>query len=1188
MYNHGEIDKKWQDKWLAEGVFKAEDFSEKPKKYLLVEFPFPSGAGLHVGHPRSYVALDVLARKLRMQGNNVLYPMGWDAFGLPTENYAIKTGRPPAEVTAENIATFKAQIQSLGLSFDWSREVNSTDPGYYKWTQWQFLQFFKAGLAYKAKSVINWCPKDKIGLANEEAQGGICERCGGPVEKREKEQWMIGITKYADRLITDLETVNYLPKIQKQQEEWIGKSEGAEIEFSVVQNPQILFASTNGGKAKLFRESFDKINSGIAVVAPSDLGITPIEVEEGSDLMENAEKKARAYFGKTDLPILANDAGVEIEGENLDPAFARRNALVGIDEKTLSPEEIAQRVTEFYSALAKKYGGTARTAIHTAFVLLFPDGRIERVSSTIKGVLVETPEGELDVRMPLNNLFKVDGSDDVVAVDGAKVHAAWTAMNNSIADFCGKKIRVFTTRPDTLFGVTYITLAPEHDFVKEIVSPSQRSEVEKYVATVARKTEIERTDATREKTGVFTGAFAVNPVNAERVPIWISDYVLAGYGTGAVMAVPAHDERDFEFAKKFGLEMRLVVAGDDVVPFTEEGIAVNSEFLNGLTTAEAKQKMISWLEEQKAGARKITYKLRDWVFSRQRYWGEPIPLVHCDHCAAKKQKVLFVHAFGSTGSKDAIMRAQLEALGFEVLMPRMSTVNEPDFEKWMEELAPYFEQLGEDDIVIGHSLGGHAAASALLRANKKIKALLLMAPSLGEFASGYWEVRKQENPTHTAAIDKLSAFIARPVDLQKVSVLADAKEVVWSDDDTRVPEPTHELYPTGWYINRVTGQNHFYGTAGVKIFVEMITKYKNTGWVSLPDSALPLTLPPVEKYEPTDNGESPLASIPEFVNTTCPRCGGAATRETDTMPNWAGSSWYFLRYIDAHNDKEFAAADKLKYWMPVDLYNGGMEHTTLHLLYSRFWNKFMFDLGFVPTVEPYARRVSHGLIMASDGNKMSKSKGNVVNPDEIVREQGADTLRAYELFIGPFAEPAPWSENGVAGVKRFLDRVMRLPEKVAAAESEEVTRGLHKMLARVTEDLDRMSFNTVVAQYMTFVNTVYGAGAITKDSLQIFLRALNVVAPHVSEELWAQLGGPGLVCQQSWPQFTHSLTLDENFELVVQVNGKVRDRIQTPSGLSEDELKKLALASLKVQEWLQGKEPQKIVVIKNKLVSIAI
>ncbi len=1175
MYNHLEIDKKWQNRWESAGVFKAEDYSVKPKKYLLVEFPFPSGAGLHVGHPRSYVALDVMARMYRAQGNNVLYPMGWDAFGLPTENYAIKTGRPPAEATAENIATFKGQIQSLGLSFDWSREINSTDPGYYKWTQWQFLQFFKAGLAYKAKTMINWCPKCKIGLANEEAQGGVCERCGGPVEKREKEQWMIGITKYADRLISDLETVDYLPRVRKQQEEWIGKSEGAEIEF------------------------------------------------------------------------------------------------------------------------------------------------------------------------------KIEGSD--------------------------KSMRVFTTRPDTLFGVTYVTLAPEHTLVGEITTAEQRAAVSEYVAAVARKTEMERTDATREKTGVFTGAYAMNPANNERVPVWISDYVLAGYGTGAVMAVPAHDERDWEFAKKFGLPIKNVVAfgmspaekdtiasyekgfaeyiektpeqltgvgkkwiddflervrgskavleigtasgrdanyfsanglevirtdavekfveyqkslghaaeklnilddalsydaydgvfangvllhanesgcayairainnslknggfvalsfkngvgekiesekvggaryfkfwkqndvssllnksGFDVLTvsesedgkwlyviaqkktdagaFVEEGVAVNSDFLNGLATSEAKTNMIAWLEEQKVGARKITYKLRDWVFSRQRYWGEPIPLVHCDSCAGEKLQYVFIHGFKGSVNTDFFpwLKIQMESRDHSVVALELPNADEPNVEEQVQFLLDNVT-FTPNTVIVAHSLGTVVAQKLLPKLLVRVRKTVLI--------DGFMEpvFVDHSRPKVEQAVDWNFDIAGVNNATQELVLLADETESVFPLEQHR---KMARAYKAAIQVVKPV-EEHFCADIEPAI-LDLVTI---TGWNALPDSALPLTLPQVEKYEPTDNGESPLASISEFVNTTCPRCGGAATRETDTMPNWAGSSWYFLRYIDAHNDAEFAAAEKLKYWMPVDLYNGGMEHTTLHLLYSRFWNKFMFDCGFVPTSEPYARRVSHGLIMAEDGTKMSKSKGNVVNPDEIVAAQGADTLRMYELFIGPFSEPAPWSENGVSGVRRFLDRVMRLPEMIVEADSEEVLRTLHKTLKKVSEDIDRMSFNTAVAQHMTFVNSVYAAGGISRESLKTYVRLLSVFAPHVCEELWEALGGEGLVSAQSWPQFNHNLVIDETFELVVQINGKVRDRIIAATGMPDDELKALALSSPKIVEWLAGVQPEKVIVVKGKLVNIVI
>ncbi len=795
-YNHSLIDPKWQKRWEDSGIFHAKD-SGQDKYYVLVEFPYPSGEGLHVGHPRSYTALDVVARKKRMEGKNVLFPMGWDAFGLPTENYAIKMGVHPAVVTKTNVDNFRRQLQSIGFSFDWSREINTTDPKYYRWTQWQFLQFFKAGLAYKAKTMINWCPKDKIGLANEEVVGGCCERCGTPVEKREKEQWMIAITKYADRLIDDLKDVDYLPKIKKQQEDWIGRSEGAEITF----------------------------------------------------------------------PLLGGAEGV--------------------------------------------------------------------------------------VR----------------------------------ADFDVGPLRVFTTRPDTIDGVTYVVLAPEHSLVEKLTTDEQKKAVAKYLADVKKKTEIERGDDTKEKTGVFTGSFVTNPFNGEKVPVWVADYVLGHYGTGAVMAVPQHDERDRAFAETF----ELSIVDKPLVSFDEAIV-------------------------KSGGTKKTTFKLRDWVFSRQRYWGEPIPLVYCEHCAQ-----------------------------------------------------------GDQD-------GAHS-------------------PSFQEGATGE----------------------------------------------------------------------------------------SQGGWVAIPDSQLPVELPQVERYEPTDNGESPLASIESFVNTACPQCGGPAKRETDTMPNWAGSSWYFLRYADPHNDNAFASKEALKYWMPVDLYNGGMEHTTLHLLYSRFWNKFLFDQGLVPASEPYVRRHSHGLIMSEDGTKMSKSKGNVVNPDEIVKEFGADTLRVYELFMGPFEEPVPWNTNGVIGVRRFLDKIARLSERVGVdfnVDPLSIDRTLNKTIKKVTDDIAGFRFNTAISSLMIFVNEAQEKG-VSKESFEKFLLLLVPFAPHLANELWEQLGHEGFVEAQAWPGVDPALLVDEAVTISVQVNGKLRGTISVPPDSADDEVVAVAKADQNVQKFLTS-EPKKTIVVKNKIVNFVV
>ena len=751
-YDFTATEKKWQQRWEASGAFRAsEDFTKK-KYYALVEFPYPSGAGLHCGHPRPYTALDIVARKRRMQGYNVLFPMGWDAFGLPTENYAIANRIHPAVVTENNVRRFREQLKALGLSFDWQREINTTDPSYYRWTQWIFLRLFKAGLAYKKEMNVNWCTSCKVVLANEEVVGGVCERCGGEVVHRAKSQWMLKITAYADRLVDDLDTVDYIERVKTAERNWIGRSYGAEIDF-------------------------------------------------------------------------------------------------------------------------------ATTA--------------------------------------------------------------------------GDALRVFTTRADTIFGATYMVIAPEHPLVEKWRGRlTNYDEVAAYREQAARKSDFERTEMAKDKTGVrLDGVAAVNPVTGKEIPIFVSDYVLITYGTGAIMAVPAHDERDYDFAKMFGLPVVEVIAGGDVMQAaftdTETGTLVNSGFLNGLSVAEAKEKMIAFLEERGVGRKKVNYKLRDWVFSRQRYWGEPIPLVWCEKC----------------------------------------------------------------------------------------------------------------------------------------------------------------------------------------------------GWVPLDESELPLTLPEVESYEPTDNGESPLAAMTDWVNTTCPHCGGPAKRETDTMPQWAGSSWYFLRYCDPQNDKAFAAREKLDYWLPVDWYNGGMEHATLHLLYSSFWSKFLYDEGLISCPEPYLKRTSHGMILGEDGEKMSKSRGNVINPDDVVRDYGADTMRLYEMFIGDFEKSAPWSTASVRGCRRFLERVYamaELPEK----PSEALTRALHKTVKKVSDDIENMKFNTAIAAMMSFVNEVFDNGGIPRDELKTFVLLLCPFAPHLAEELWELLGGEGFA----------SLLVSDTVELAVQVCGKFKGTVTVPAAASEDEV----------------------------------
>ena len=799
-YDHKQVEKKWQGIWDEAHCFEAENGGDKEKFYALVEFPYPSGQGLHVGHPRSYTALDIVARKKRMQGYNVLYPMGWDAFGLPTENYAIKNHVHPAEVTKKNIARFKSQLKALGLSFDWSREINTTDPNYYKWTQWIFLQLFKKGLAYKKEMNVNWCTSCKCVLANEEVVGGVCERCGSEVVHKTKSQWMLAITKYAQRLIDDLDDVDYIERVKVQQRNWIGRSTGAEVDF-------------------------------------------------------------------------------------------------------------------------------------------------------------KTTEGDT--------------------------------------------LTVYTTRPDTLFGATYMVISPEHPAVEKWAAGLANIDaVRAYREEAARKSDFERTELNKDKTGVkLDGVCAINPVSGKQIPIFVSDYVLMGYGTGAIMAVPAHDDRDWEFAKKFGCEIIEVVSGGEDVQkaaFTakdETGILVNSDFLNGKTVKDAIPAMIAWLEEKGIGRAKVQYKLRDWVFSRQRYWGEPIPIVWCEKC----------------------------------------------------------------------------------------------------------------------------------------------------------------------------------------------------GWVPLPEDQLPLELPDVHTYEPTDNGESPLAHMTDWVNTTCPCCGGPAKRETDTMPQWAGSSWYFLRYMDPHNDKALASREALEYWSPVDWYNGGMEHTTLHLLYSRFWHKFLYDLGVVPTKEPYAKRTSHGMILGENGEKMSKSRGNVVNPDEIVDTYGADTMRLYEMFIGDFEKAAPWSPKSIKGCRRFLERVWALAEKVMDGDtySKEHEVLMHRTIKKVGEDADNLKANTAIAALMTMLNEFYDKG-VNKAEYMTFLTLLNPFAPHITEELWQQMGGEGLLSVAPWPVYDEAKTVEDTVEVAVQVNGKLKCTIKLPVDCDKQAAIDAALAEEKVQHAVEGKQMVKQIVVPGKIVNLVV
>jgi leucyl-tRNA synthetase len=940
MYDHKTIDAKWQARWDELQAFRAADPAETEKDpyYCLIEFPFPSGAGLHVGHPRSFTALDVIARKRRMEGYNVLYPIGWDAFGLPTENFAIKTGRAPKQVTAENIATFKRQLKSLGLSFDWSREVNTSDPAYYKWTQWMFLQFFKAGLAYKEKMQVNWCPSCRIGLANEEVIQGNCERCGNPAGKKEKEQWMIAITKYADRLIEDLKTVDYPERVVKQQIDWIGRSEGA----------QIVFKAGN--------------------------------------------------------------------------------------------------------------------------------------------------------------------------------HA----------------IEVYTTRPDTIYGATYLVLAPEHELVEALTAPEVQEEVQAYIRNAASKSDIERQEgAKQEKTGVFTGSYAEHPLTGERIPIWTADYVLGNYGTGAIMAVPAHDDRDFAFAKAFDLPIIPVIA----------------RRAPGFVEAEhVKAAKALILKDGKI----CVEKFRDADF-----WSLP---------GGRLEE-------GET-VMDALQREVAEETGYQVVSAELIGVVQDhiafpdlDLEKRSLEFHVHIVEVAQETVEPRaidversewHWLSFEEAAKKLEGSSSP-----LMAAIIRDFAAG------------TVFSGSGVSIASQEFSGKETSEM---KDVIIAELETRnLGERKVNYRLRDWLFSR----QRYWGEPIPLVKCERGCAPETDGWVPIEESSLPLELPVVERYQPTDTGESPLASVDDWVQTECPSCGAPARRETDTMPNWAGSSWYFLRYTDALNMNAFASKEALDYWMQVDWYNGGMEHATLHLLYSRFWHKFLFDQGLVPHAEPYARRTSHGLILAEDGSKMSKSKGNVVNPDEIVERHGADTLRVYELFMGPFSEPVPWSENGVIGVRRFLDKVAKLPELLVDADSDALLRAYHKLIQFVTDAIEDMRFNSAIAELMSFVNLAKKEKGISKETLLGFLQLLFVFTPHLASDMNESLGGVERLDLLAWPKANPDLLIDDTVMIAIQVNGKLRGQIEMPADASEADILAAAKAEPGAKKYLTS-DIKKEVYISGRLVNFVL
>lgn len=1174
-YDHNKIEKKWQKIWAqSEKENGAKDFGQKSKEYILVEFPYPSAAGLHVGNCMSYGASDAHARMKRMQGKNVLFPIGWDAFGLPTENYAIKTKTKPQDATAKNIGVFRTQMKQMGYSFDYDREVDTTDPDYYRWTQWIFLQFYKHAivdgklvevadddaetprLAFQSEMPINWCPSCKIGLANEEVINGKCERCGAETEKRSQKQWMLRITAYADRLIKDLDTVQYLEKIKTSQINWIGKSTGTNI------------------------------------------------------------------------------------------------------------------------------------------------------------------------------VFKLKDS--------------------------GEKIEVFTTRADTLFGVTYVVLAPEHELVARLKNQSENeNEIEDYIKVARGKSDLERTELQKDKTGVeLKGIKAINPINDEEVSVWVADYVLANYGTGAVMAVPAHDDRDFEFATKYNIPIKQVIAptvtdpksppkdgepvvfrravqvilkdpktdkvlclkskkfpwttlivggveeGEDIKDaaerevleetgyknikyvktlggivdsnfyaqhkkenrkahfsalvfelandemsevsqeeqdaheiqwvtwdelkndknltcsefgiwhermntedksFTEYGVLVNSGDFTGLTSEEGKKKITEKLKELGAGDFSVNYKLRDWIFSRQHYWGEPIPIIHCDKCG-KAPKVLVAHGITGHNKENWFpwFKKELEARGYKVVIPNLPNTDYPTLEEWVDALGSQVEE-GDKLILVGHSLGAPAICQLVNKKKLDVEKLILVAPTgPSQNESNFQNLL--DVGVDEKELEIIRSFNSANTGLDEIAKLAKSRKILLSDNDPFIPlDVENDYVELDADVKIFHEKGHFNHSAGITELPEILVEFPEVATgkiIPVPEDQLPVTLPVVEKYQPTDSGESPLAGIADWVETTCPICGGKAKRETDTMPNWAGSSWYFLAYALNNNAKLknkntsgniFDANSKeLKYWMPVDLYNGGNEHTTLHLLYSRFWHKFLFDLGVVPGAEPYQKRIAHGIILGADGRKMSKSFGNTINPDEIIKSHGADALRMYIMFIGPYDQESAWNNDGLSGVSRFLSRVWENSLKVSDEESANLFSPINELVREVENDIENYSLNTYIAKLMTFNNLLSKEEKVNRKILSTYCQLLAPAAPHIAEEIWETIGEKGSIFQSAWPKYDASIVSSDLIKIAVQVNGKLRDVVEAEKDAAEDKVKELALGSEKVKAAIEGKEVIKVIVVPNKIVSIVI
>lgn len=1160
-YNPKDTEQKWQKYWEMHKTFAAKQGTNAPKFFGLIEFPYPSGAGLHVGHPRSYTAMDVITRKRRMQGYNVLFPIGWDAFGLPTENYAIKTGRPPEEVTQENIANFKRQLQSLGFGFDWDRTVDTTDPAYFKWTQWIFLQLFKQGLAYKKNQPINWCIDCKIGLANEEVIDGRCERCGGPVEKRNKEQWMLEITRYADSLLEGLDTVDYIPQAKAQQTNWIGKSTGAEVTFLVPKCTEILFATSNKSKVARLKKLIAHLQLPIVVHTPEDLGLAPITIEENGTLAENALQKAEAYAAQVSMPVLGLDTGFFINGSEINPITVKRNALHDSDPDTLTQEEISEKMIAYYQSIAHDHGGSVAASFVDNFAMVYPDGQVIHAEAVRPVTLTDHIEQPVDTYFPIRALYTSDATGKYPAqyddVDEIKEMAP---VLETLKQLIAYSLTVFTTRPDTLFGATYCVIAPEHALFEQFASViANADEVANYIAQAKLKSDLERTELQKEKTGVLLdGIVAINPVNGAALPIWMADYVLTSYGTGAIMAVPAHDARDHAFAKKYHIEIQEVV---------------KKLFGDRLETVE---------ERRDSAKAVIMHEGKVLLIKNIKYehgYGLPGGGIEADETT---EQTITREIIEETGFTDFTIASSLGVVEQNSFFDTTQKFRQRVLAGYLVTLNSLNQQLQSDEDAQKLVLEWVSPKEAIQKLEKSAQKGATMSP-YAEF------VRRATDAEYCFSGEGIaynSGFLDElPTDRAKELMIE------WLETNGFGTQKIN-FKLRDWVFSR----QRYWGEPIPLVFCVHCKEHgermsmgesANPGWIPLETADLPLTLPKVERYEPTDTGESPLALMHDWVKTTCPRCGGPASRETDTMPNWAGSSWYFLRYMDPNNSEALAGTDALQYWGQVDWYNGGMEHTVLHLLYSRFWNQFLFDIGAIPHKEPYAKRTSHGMILAKGGEKMSKSKGNVVNPDEMVATYGADALRGYIMFMGPFDQAVEWDTNGLVGVRRFIDKFWQLREKIGDTTDASFQKLLHITIKKVGDDIESMSFNTSIAKLMELVNAGQKAASIAKADFEAMTKILSPFMPHVSEELWQYLGHSESIAHASWPTYDEALLVADTVMIAIQINGKVRHQVEVATDISEDEIKMLVLSEEKVQKWITS-APKKFIYVPGRLVSVVV